>query len=150
MDGEQSKADGVEAYRRAAGAALQAACRQGAFKEAIEAVQLFLPGCPLIGCLRFLQVKRHRRAILLVLHLPSSYQRMIFIVMGPERKDASLRSRSGVKMFSDVVASECACSCRAVWSRLQVQGDGSALGGTDSLHDTAPGQTPRSISARPR
>ena len=53
---KKDKADEVETHRRTAGSALQAACSQDAFKEAIEAVQLFLPGCPLLGCLRFLQV----------------------------------------------------------------------------------------------
>ncbi len=53
----------METNRAAAASALRAACSQGAFKAAIEAVQLFLPGCPLVGCLRFLQVRllvRHR------------------------------------------------------------------------------------------
>lgn len=54
---EPDKADGMENWRVAAGSALLAACRQGAFKQAIEAVQLFMPGCPLIGCLRFLQAR---------------------------------------------------------------------------------------------
>ncbi|EIE27464.1 hypothetical protein COCSUDRAFT_55471 [Coccomyxa subellipsoidea C-169] len=54
-EAEKEKAGEVETNRAAAASALRAACSQGAFKAAIEAVQLFLPGCPLVGCLRFLQ-----------------------------------------------------------------------------------------------
>ena len=49
-------AGGIEAARRQAGTAVAAACAAGAHELAAEAVQLFLPGCPLEGCLRFLQV----------------------------------------------------------------------------------------------
>ena len=65
-EAQQVKADGAESWRLAAGSALLAACRQGAFKQAIEAVQLFMPGCPLIGCLRFLQVQSFKETHVLV------------------------------------------------------------------------------------
>lgn len=56
FEGGEALAGDTEAARRQAGAAVAAACAAGAHELAVEAVQLFLPGCPLEGCLRFLQV----------------------------------------------------------------------------------------------
>ena len=46
---------GTEAARRHAGRAIAAMCAVGEYATALEGCQLFLPGCPLEGCLRFLQ-----------------------------------------------------------------------------------------------
>ena len=42
--------------RQQARKVLQEACRKGAYDAAADAVQIFMPACPLLKCLRMLQV----------------------------------------------------------------------------------------------
>ena len=51
-----SPADSAQDARTAAGDAVAGACALGAWSTAVQGVQLLLPGCPLEGCLRLLQV----------------------------------------------------------------------------------------------
>ncbi len=47
---------GEQRGRQAALHALRAACRRGAHDAAADAVQIFMPACPLLKCLRMMQV----------------------------------------------------------------------------------------------
>lgn len=120
---KKDKADEVETHRRTAGSALQAACSQDAFKEAIEAVQLFLPGCPLLGYLRFLQV------------WPLTQILTRFI-------STQFAMWNVVCTITECFGSSLTIVC-AVRGELPVPGDGGPSGSAHPLHDTAPCQAPR-------
>jgi hypothetical protein len=51
-----AKTGGDASGRQQARTVLQEACRKGAYDAATDAVQIFMPACPLLKCLRMLQV----------------------------------------------------------------------------------------------
>ena len=42
--------------RREAGLTIQEACRRGAYSAAADAVAIFMPSCPLVKCIRMVEV----------------------------------------------------------------------------------------------